>query len=47
MENHDSLAKPLLSIVAIDVEHNHALNALTWQIVFSCVLQVENFELQH
>jgi len=46
MENHDSLAKPHLSIVDVDVGYNRALNALTWQIVFSCVLQVENFELQ-
>jgi len=45
MENHDSLAKPYLSIV--DVGHDRAFNALTWQIMFSCVLQVENFELQH
>jgi len=47
MENHDSLAKPHLSIVVVDVGHNRALNELTWQIMFSCVLQVENFELQH
>lgn len=49
MENHDSLAKPHLSIIDVDVDvrHNRALNALTWQIMFSCVLQVENFELQH
>jgi len=47
MENHDSLAKPHLSIVDVDVGHNRAFNALTWQIMFSCVLQVENFELQH
>lgn len=46
MENHDSLAKPHISIVDVDKGHNRALNALTWQIMFSSVLQLENFELQ-
>lgn len=36
MENHDSLAKPQLSIVDVDVGHNRALNALIWQIMFLC-----------